>query len=99
MSETAQMDQAVRELAHEALAEHSQALGTAGLRATLEVQRWGDPEAANSEIRLAFWRGDAFVDVLEDFIVREGRPAASLDEFKQWLDDGIRTILIEASEP
>jgi len=37
------------------------------------------------------------VDVLEDFIVKDGMPVASLTEFKQWLEHCIDAIVEENS--
>jgi hypothetical protein len=94
----ARFDEAVRELADAVVAEHTRALADAGLRTTVEVRRWAENDAANSELRVAFWRGNAFIDVLEDFIVRDGRPVASLDELRDWLNAGVEAILQETSE-
>lgn len=89
---------AVRGLVDRALSERSSALSARGLRATVEVKRWSTEDRENSEIRVAFWRRNSFVDFFEGFIVREGRPLASLSEFKQWLEREMDTILDEATE-
>jgi hypothetical protein len=58
----------------------------------VEVKRWTTDD---SELRVAFWRGNAFVDVVEDFIVQDGTPVASVTEFRQWLEHSIDTIIEE----
>lgn len=48
-----------------------------------------------SEIRIAFWRGTTFVDILEAFVVKAGEPVASTDEFRSWIERGIDSVLEE----
>ncbi len=46
---------------------------------------------------MSFWRGDKFVDGLEDHIVRDGVSVSSLDEFRQWVEKEVDTILEQNS--
>jgi hypothetical protein len=98
MNEQSHLDEAVRELAHTVLGERQSALSAAGLRATVEVSAWSKDDRSNSELRVTFWREDAFVDVVEDFIIKEGKPAASLGDFKRWLEQQVDTIVKENTE-
>lgn len=95
MTEQLPLDVVVRDLAHAVLRERQPALSAAGLRATVEVKAWSAEGRANSELRIAFWRKNAFIDVVEDFIIRHGEPSASLDEFKSWLEQGVDDIVKE----
>lgn len=98
MTQQSQLDDAVRGLAEAVLGERRSALSAAGLRATVEVTKWSNGDRGNSELRVAFWREDAFIDVVEDFITQDGSPAASLDEFKHWLEQGVDAIVEENRE-
>lgn len=95
MTERPNLDEAVRDLANAVLGERQPALSAVGLRATVEVKAWSEESRENSELRVAFWRENAFIDVVEDFIIRDGKPAASLDEFKLWLEQGFDDIVEE----
>jgi len=64
----------------------------------VEVKRWSSDDRENSEIRIAFWRQNSFVDFFEGFIVRDGKPLASLSEFKGWLEREVDAILDENIE-
>lgn len=97
MTERPDIDKAVRELAHGVLAARSAALSAPGLRATVEVKRWFTDGRENCELRMSFWRGDKFVDGLEDHIVRDGVAVSSLDEFRQWVEKEVDTILEQNS--
>jgi len=95
MTEQPSIDEAVRELAIAVVAERASALAAAGLRTTVEVEKWTKGNTLNSELRVAFWRRDAFIDIIEDFITRDGVAAASLAEFKHWLEHSIDAIVEE----
>jgi hypothetical protein len=90
MTEASEFSGAVRELAAAVGEAHADRLENAGLRVTTENRRWAD---GGEELRVVFWRGDRLVDVLEDFILRDGRPVASLEEFETWLRRGFDTAL------
>ncbi len=98
MTERADIDKAVRELAHDVLATRSSALSASGLRATMEVKRWFTDGHENCELNMGFWRGDKFIDGLEDHIVREGILVNSLDEFAKWVEEEMDTILEQNPE-
>jgi hypothetical protein len=87
------IDKAVRELVHGVLAARSAALSASGFRTTVEVKRWFTDGRDNCELRMSFWRGNKFIDGLEDHIVRDGVSVNSLDEFRQWVEQEVDTIL------
>jgi hypothetical protein len=95
MSERLNLDQEVREMAVALLEQRRSALTNSGLRATVELKQWSNEGRDSSEIRIAFWRGNNFVDVIEDFIVEDGRPAASTDEFRLWLEQSVDGVVEE----
>jgi hypothetical protein len=93
MTEQADIDKTIRELAQDILATRSSALSASGLRATIDVKRWFTESRENCELRMGFWRGTKFIDGLEDHIVREGILVNSLDEFRKWVEGEVDTIL------
>jgi hypothetical protein len=92
------IEETVRGLADEVLSERLSVLSARGLRVKMEVKQWSTEDRENSEIRISFWRQNRFVDFFEGFIVRGGRPLASLGEFKEWLEREVDIILGEPSE-
>jgi hypothetical protein len=96
MSEHYALHLTARDTAHAVLADRRSALVEAGLRARIELERhFEDGRESWSEIRVDFWRGDAFVDVLETFLVREGEAVVTPEELKAWLEEHIDAILEE----
>jgi hypothetical protein len=66
VTEQADNDESVREMAQDVLGTRSSALSASALRATMEVRRWF------ADGREKFWKENKFIDGLEDHIVREG---------------------------
>ncbi|HEX5927303.1 MAG TPA: hypothetical protein VFY45_26035 [Baekduia sp.] len=96
MTEHSSLCETVRELAVAVIAERRAALTDAGLRTTIEVERWTAKDGSeSSELRVAFWRDNAFIDIVEDFIVQDGTPVASLDGLRQWLERSVNAIMEE----
>jgi hypothetical protein len=81
------------EIAAAVLADRADRLAAAGLRSEIEVKRWGEGAGAQAELSISLWRGSTFVDFLEDFIVRDGRPTTSPDELREWVATEIDEIL------
>jgi hypothetical protein len=98
VTEQADIEKAIRELAHDVLATRSSALSASGLRATMEVKRWFTDSRENCELSMRFWKGNKFIDGLEDHIVREGILVNSLDEFRKWVEEEVDTILEQNPE-
>jgi hypothetical protein len=98
VTEQTDIDKAVRELAQDILATRSSALSASDLRATMEVKRWFTDGRENCELSMGFWRGNKFIDGLEDHIVREGILVNSLDEFRKWVEEEVDTILTQNLE-
>jgi hypothetical protein len=98
VTEHADIDKAVREMAHDVLAVRSSALSASGLRATMEVKRWFTDGRENCELSMGFWRETEFIDGLEDHIVREGMLVNSLNEFRKWVEVEVDTILKQNPE-
>lgn len=92
-------DDAVRQTAEAVLAARTPALQSAGLHTTVELKRWSQQGGKNSELRIVFWQEDKLVDVVEDFVVQDGQPVASLSDFEGWLEQSVDTVLTEASPP
>ena len=46
-----------------------------------------------SEIAIYFYDGNSFVDVIEFFIYRNGKPVASLSEFEEWLQKTLDDVI------
>lgn len=87
-------DEMVREMAFAALTRQASAIAAAGLRATVDVPRWSSPAGANVEVRISFWRGDAFIDVAEDLVMTAGQATAP-DDLRKWLDEMVVAIVSE----
>jgi hypothetical protein len=86
-------DDSAREITEAVLADRADRLAAADLQPRVAVKRWGEGAGAQAELSISFWRGTAFVDVLEDFILRNGSPTTSPDELRQWVATGIDEIL------
>jgi hypothetical protein len=82
-----------RGIAETVLADRADRLAAAGVRAEIEVKRWGEGAGAQAELSISLWRGTAFVDLLEDFIIRDGSPTASPDELREWVATGVDEML------
>jgi hypothetical protein len=98
VTEHADIDEVVREMAHDVLAARSSALSTSGLRATMEVKRWFTDDRENCELSMGFWRENKLIDGLEDHIVREGILVNPFDEFRKWVEEEVDTILKQNPE-
>lgn len=98
MNERLNLGQEVRDMAVALLEQRRSVLDDLGLRATVELKQWSNEGQDNSEIRIAFWRGNNFVDVIEDFVVEDGQPAASTDEFSLWLEQSVDGVVEENRE-
>ncbi len=98
VTEQADIDEVVRELAQDVLATRSSALSASGFRTTIEVKRWFTDSRENCELRVGFWKGTKFIDGLEDHIVREGILVNSMDEFRKWVEGEVDTILEQNPE-
>ncbi len=95
MGERLNLNHEVHEIAVELLERRRVTLDDLGLHATVEMKQWCKRGRYNSEIRIAFWRGTNFVDVIEDFLIEDGRPAASIDEFRLWLEQSVDGVVEE----
>jgi hypothetical protein len=96
MSDHHALHVAVRDAAHAVLAERRSALADAGLRANVELERhFEEGRESWSEIRIDLWRQNAFVDVLETFVVQDGAPVATLEKLRLWLAEGLDAVLRE----
>jgi|SRR5829696_7275738 len=96
MSRHADVEATARDAAQAVLSERQEVLSALRLEAKVEISRWLDGDRENAEIRISFWRGPAFVDVVEDFVIRDGQPTASPQELREWLEESIDEVL-EAS--
>jgi hypothetical protein len=93
MSEQAKFEASAREIADACVRTHQSALQEAGLRTDVQITPWNGESLQGSEIRLVFWRGTRMIDVIEDFIIKDGRPTGSRDELQRWLEEGIEAVL------
>ena len=87
-------EHAVWDIVQESLNANSQSLATSGLTARLhELHRYEGVDGYQSEVTIDVLAGDDIYDVIEFFPVRDGRPTATLDETREWLQNAIREIL------
>jgi hypothetical protein len=93
MSQQTDIEASTLEVAHSCLSTHRAALDALGLRTDVQTERREEGERRGSEIRIAFWREENLIDVIEDFVFRDGQPTASREELRRWLEDGIREVL------
>ncbi|MDX6649956.1 MAG: hypothetical protein QOJ97_1907 [Solirubrobacteraceae bacterium] len=95
MSKRLNLEQEVRAMAVAVLEQRLSALTDSGLRATVKLKQWSSEGRDSSEIEIVFWRGNNLIDVIENFIVDKGRPVASTDEFRLWLEQSVEAVMQE----
>jgi uncharacterized protein YheU (UPF0270 family) len=47
------------------------------------------------ELCIELWHENELADFFEDFVVREGRRVATLDELRRWLEQNVDDVLRE----
>jgi hypothetical protein len=87
-------EQSAADVASAVVGERHAALAAEDLTAEVEIQRWSE---GNAELRVSFRRGGTLVDVLEDFVVKEGRPVSDLGELRRWVNDAIDEVIAESA--
>lgn len=82
----------VLKLADEVIKARQSALARADFRVAVDLNRWSVDDV---EIQIEFSRCESLIDVVEDFVVKDGMPVTSTAELKQWLEKVVDRVLDE----
>lgn len=82
------------------LLKHKADLERVGLNAVFNPLRiWGGTDKPWIEVEIHFEKDGNIEDALEFNILEEGKPKASLDELKEWLNDSISDVIRQMVGP
>lgn len=98
MTRSLEFENEVERLVASVLVTCSDQLEDAGLTIRTDIEGWPEEDSDSSELRIRFFRGNDLVDFLETFVYRDGRQAATIEEFKEWLEQYIPVVLSEDAE-